>query len=118
MTPGQVRAAVIIRDGLRCVAPLVDSKATLCRDKWGELLTPRFHPNELEMDYVRNGARGDRHELVEDHVALCPGHHRGTGPTAGYVWATANRPSLRAYLVRVGRRGLVRGTDPDPGGSE
>ena len=50
------------------------------------------------MDYVRQGAIGARHELACDHVWLCPWHHRGTGPTAGVVWATSHRPQLRAYL--------------------
>jgi hypothetical protein len=50
------------------------------------------------MDYVRLGSHGKRHELVIDHVQVCPGHHRGTGPSAGYQWATSHRPLLRAYL--------------------
>jgi hypothetical protein len=34
---------------------------------------------------------------------LCPGHHRGTGPNAGFVWATSKkgRALLREYLARV-----------------
>ena len=52
-----------------------------------------------EMDYVRRGSRGARHVLACDHVWLCASHHRGTGATAGYVWATAHRDLLAAYLA-------------------
>jgi hypothetical protein len=51
-----------------------------------------------EMDYVRQGAIGKRHELACDHCWLCPGHHRGTGPTHGVCWATSHRALLREHL--------------------
>jgi len=84
-----------------CVAPKIDPHAGPCYDRWGKHL-PLAH-NELkwddgEMDYVRLEAIGPRHMLPEDHVWLCPGHHRGTGPSAGYQWATSHRREEREYL--------------------
>ena len=98
----QMRIEVLVRDG-GCVAPRIDPDAGPCYDEWGYVLTVRAHPsmNDLEADYVRHGATGARHVLAGDHVALCAGHHRGAGPTAGYVWATAHRADLRDYLNRV-----------------
>lgn len=52
------------------------------------------------MDYVRH-PKLRRHEDPEAHVILCPGHHRGTGPSAGRQWATANRGLLRRHLARL-----------------
>ena len=100
MTP-EVRAAVVLRDG-GCVAPRIDPRAGPCFDWLGRPLT---HPLVgIEVDYVNRGSRGGRHELAGDHVTLCPGHHRGTGPgTHGYIWATAHRAELRAYLEGVTR---------------
>ena len=102
MTVAAMRAAVLIRDG-GCVAPKLDPAAGPCYDRWGYLV---IHPlADVEADYVRHGARGPRHAFAGDHVTLCPGHHRGTGPQAGRVWATANRPLLRLYLSRVSGAG-------------
>ena len=53
------------------------------------------------MDYIRLGARGKHHELECDHVTMCPGHHRGTGPQGGKQWATSHRAELREYLDRL-----------------
>jgi len=94
------RAVVSGRD-VGCVARKVDPDAGPCYDRWGKVLPLAY--NELkwdqgEMDYVRLGAHGPRHALPEDHVWLCPGHHRGTGPSAGYVWATSHRREERDYL--------------------
>ena len=56
-------------------------------------------PADLELDYIRGrDAKGPRHLLAGDHVMLCAGHHRGTGPQRGVIWATAHREALRAYL--------------------
>jgi hypothetical protein len=100
---GDVRAAVFARDG-QCVASIIDSKAGPCYDQWGYILDPKMPLakawEELEMDYVRLDAVGKHHELPEDHVMVCPGHHRGTGPSAGYIWATSHRSEQRAYLDR------------------
>ena len=73
-----------------------------CHDRFG---TPRtiVLPNDLEMDFVRRGARGPRHTDPADHVMLCPGHHRGTGKMAGYQWSTAHRERMRVWLDN-GRR--------------
>lgn len=90
-----MRMVVILRDG-GCVALRLDPAAGPCYDQWGDPIThPLLH---LEADYVRRGATGGRHEKASDHAALCPGHHRGTGPNGGYVWATAHREEMRAYL--------------------
>jgi len=87
------REEVMRRDG-SCVAARLDANAGPCTDTWGRITeTPT-----LEADYVRHGAKGKRHELASDHVAVCPGHHRGAGATAGAVWATSHRAELRAYL--------------------
>lgn len=104
---GRMRWEVLTRDG-GCVAPRLDPRAGPCRDRWG--YEPKMlHLDELEADYVRLGAKGDRHELPEDHVAVCPGHHRGTGASGGYQWATAHREELRAYLDGLQQRGTNRG---------
>jgi hypothetical protein len=103
MSVAEMRAAVLARDAAEaggCVAPFLDPDAGPCYDKWGYPLWVRM---DLEADYVRTGHRGAHHELAGDHVALCAGHHRGTGPQGGRVWATANRALLRDYLSRVGR---------------
>ena len=93
-----LRRVVFNRDR-ECVAQRIDPKAGPCYDRWGGLLLPRDADfREGEMDYVRLDAHGARHELPEDHVWLCPGHHRGTGPSAGYQWATAHRADERRYL--------------------
>lgn len=96
----EVRDEVMRLDG-RCVAPLVDPEAGPCYDQWGEPLVARGTEG-LEADYVRHGAHGPRHALARDHVAVCPGHHRGTGPQGGRQWATAHRADLREYLERRG----------------
>lgn len=98
---GQVRQVVAARD-VGCVAPHLDPDCGPCRDRWGWPLAtaPSYLSlDQGEMDYVRLGAAGPRHALPGDHVWLCPGHHRGTGPTAGAIWATSHRPLLRAYLA-------------------
>lgn len=95
MTVGDVRQAVIFRDG-QCVAPVLDPKAGACYDRWGKILS--VGAPEFEMDYVRRGAQGNRHELVEDHVTGCAGHHRGSGPNGGAQWNTSHRELLREYL--------------------
>ena len=105
MTVGEMRMVVLLRDH-RCVAPLVDPDCGPCYDRWGEPLRPGMRLSDLEMDYVRHGATGARHELASDHVMLCPGHHRGTGPNAGgRQWATSHRPQLRRYLQGLARDG-------------
>lgn len=104
---GACRLEVYGRDQ-GCVARMVDPESGPCYDAWGVVIANGFVlPYDVgEMDYVRLGATGDRHQLPEDHVWLCPGHHRGTGPSRGYVWATANRRKERDYLDRV--NGVIR----------
>jgi hypothetical protein len=89
------RDEVVLRDEGCCVAAKWDNPK--CYDTWGKPIHPCDTPY-LEADYVRWGAVGGRHQFAQDHVLLCPGHHRGTGPNNGYVWATANRALLRDYL--------------------
>jgi hypothetical protein len=101
MTASEMRMAVFLRDGA-CLAPRLDPDAGPCRDKWGHRLhgaASYLSPEVGEADYVRRDALAARHVLPEDCVWLCPGHHRGTGATAGYVWATAHRDELVAYLA-------------------
>lgn len=99
MTVRETRWEVYSRDDGRCVAQLIDPFAGPCYDQWGNhIATTVVAFDDGEMDYVRLGAHGARHELAIDHIWLCPGHHRGTGPSAGYQWATAHRADARAYL--------------------
>jgi hypothetical protein len=98
MTTAELRDRVIRRDGFMCVAS-VFATAGPCYDRWGNILRDgRLSQEQLEMDYVRKGARGRHHELECDHVSLCAGHHRGAGPQGGKIWATSHRPILRNYL--------------------
>lgn len=94
-----VRISILRRDG-GCVAPVLDWDAGPCYDQWGEPM-PLFNPEDrgLEVDYVRLGARGPRHVLEQDHVTLCAGHHRGTGPNGGRMWGPGHRQVERDYLT-------------------
>lgn len=101
MKVGEMRYATLSRDNWECQARNIDPSAGECRDAWGTPFAefPAIKVLvDLEADYVRLGARGKRHELPEDHVILCPGHHRGTGNQAGYCWATSHRAEMRAWL--------------------
>lgn len=104
MNAGEARDAVIARDR-RCMAGPLDPRSGLCYDKWGREVFPWATMfNGLEVDRVRDRptmGKAPEHGDPDHMVALCPGHHRGTGPQNGYIWATANRPLLRAYLERV-----------------
>lgn len=93
------RTLVMLRDQ-GCVAPVLDPDAGPCYGKWGDPLDWPQRWDDLEADYIERGAHGPRHVLAKDHVALCPGHHRGMGPQAGRVWAkeAGRRDTLRAYL--------------------
>jgi len=101
MTVEDTRRAVFFRD-TGCVAQRLDPQAGPCYTRWGKQIEPhKVNWAEGEMDYVRLDAIGPRHTLPEDHVWLCPGHHRGTGPSAGYVWATSHRKEERDYLTAI-----------------
>lgn len=97
MSPSECRRIVIERDG-GCVAPLVDKDAGPCYDRWGMPLPPNPRTVHFEIDFIRHGKPFKRHEDPQVHVTLCAGHHRGTGPSHGWCWATSNRPLLRRYL--------------------
>lgn len=91
------RQEVVERD-MCCVAPVVDrAELNSCYDAMGQPMSA-CEREKCEADYVRFGAVGGRHQFARDHVLMCPGHHRGTGPQAGRQWATAHRQELRAYL--------------------
>lgn len=99
MTVEETRREVFGRNR-RCEAAIIDPDAGPCYNMWGHVITPgRVDWDTGEMDYVRLEAHGKRHELPEDHIWVCPGHHRGTGPSAGYQWATAHRREERDWLT-------------------
>lgn len=86
----------------RCEAALIDPDAGPCYSQWGYAIHPNRTVWEVgEMDYVRLESHGQRHELLLDHIWLCPGHHRGTGPSAGYQWATSHRRQQRDWLEEM-----------------
>ena len=94
----EVRDVVFLRNQ-RCEAGLIDPNAGPCYDRWGKhILSTKVGWNQGEMDYVRLDAHDDRHKDPKDHIWVCPGHHRGTGPSAGYQWATAHRREERDWL--------------------
>jgi hypothetical protein len=97
--PEAVRREVLARDGWHCVAPIVDPDgAGQCHDRYGRpgFRVPIAH---LECDHVGEGRTGKAAKSIAAKlVSLCPGHHRGVGEKAGYIWATAHRPELREYL--------------------
>lgn len=103
MTPTQqARADVLAADG-GCVATVVDRRAGACRDYQGDLVLGRMvDVRTLEVDRVRDDptmGKAPSHTDRARMVSLCPGHHRGVGAQAGYVWATAHRPDLRVYMA-------------------
>jgi hypothetical protein len=94
----EVRDAVYRRNQ-RCEAGLIDPNAGPCYDRWGaHIISTRVGWTQGEMDYVRLETHAGRHEDPRDHIWVCPGHHRGTGPSAGYQWATAHRREERDWL--------------------
>ena len=95
-TVGEMRARVFARDG-GCVAPLLDRLAGPCYDRWGRHIPADTLP-EMELDYVRLGATHAHHVDDLDHCCVCPGHHRGSGPSSGYQWSTSHRSTMRKYL--------------------
>lgn len=103
MTVEETRMTVATRD-VGCVAPKIDHNCGPCYDNWGHIMdnAPTLMPFEDgEIDYVRFRSVGPRHMLPEDHVWLCAGHHRGMGPSAGFVWATSRRGLERDYLDAI-----------------
>jgi hypothetical protein len=98
VTP-ELRDAVLIRDGFRCVALGLDPDHR-CQDKWGRPLAVRpngrMHPAHLTLDHVKDQPMmGKRAPSDMAHlVTLCWGAHLWTG------WATSHRPQLREYIAR------------------
>lgn len=89
----------VYRRDMGCIAPRVDPDAGPCYDAWGKPIRPEQADWSVgEMDYVRLESHGKHHELLIDHAWVCPGHHRGTGPSAGYQWATSHRRQMREWL--------------------
>lgn len=104
----RMRAAVIIRDG-GCMAPKLDPRgAGSCYDAWGDLLQ---HQMDVEIDYIEYGALAPRHVLAIDHVSLCAGHHRGTGPQGGRIWAKQSDIDLGDGRIGSRREQLRRFLD-------
>jgi hypothetical protein len=95
-TVEMMRTVVILRDG-GCIASRIDPEAGPCFDAWGKPLGSKW---DVEIDYIAPGAHGPHHVLARDHVSLCAGHHRGTGPQGGRVWSRQEgmRARLRAHL--------------------
>jgi hypothetical protein len=100
LTPASIRQAVLARDNFACVAPIEDPAGGQCHDRYGRpgYRVPIVH---LELDHVGEGRMGKAAPTEARFlVTLCPGHHRGVGEKAGYVWATCHRPLLRGYLAK------------------
>ena len=106
--PPEIREAVYLRDGYRCVAPTLDPECGPCRDFYGEAIT-RPGPmtaKELTFEHVTPGygRMGQRAKnRVEEGVTCCWGHHLGNGVTGqgGSIWATGNKHLTRAYLEEM-----------------
>jgi len=118
----EARAVVISRDG-GCVAPLLDPGAGRCHDRWGNEMPRRSRQSalDLEVDRIRDApamGKAPGHDDPSRMVALCPGHHRGVGPSGGVQWATSHRAEIREYLARHNGRSEERdGVHGDPLGS-
>ncbi len=95
VTP-ELRQAVLAMDGWRCVAPRLDPKAGICRNKWNSTIitSGRMPESALTLDHVKDQPMmGKRAPSDERHLATLCWHHHLDG------WATAHRPELRAYLA-------------------
>lgn len=106
VTP-EVRREVIRRDKRECMAPILDFNAGPCRDRWGQPISV-LREEHITLDHVkdkpkfgeiekRGPKRKNRYRAPSDPahlISLCWGHHLGG-------WATAHRPVIREYLVRV-----------------
>lgn len=107
--PAEVRRAVLIRDGHRCIAPQIDGRAGWCRDAFGNIITTwRSYdpgPQYLQMSHTKSEgelAMGKKADSDERHlVCLCPFHHTGT--QAGSNWEATHRDQIRRYLEDVYR---------------
>ena len=84
---------LVMRRDYGCVAPRLDPDAGPCSGMGGSLM--------LELDHVHDEPTAGRRAPSDPAhlVVLCAFHHRGS--KAGHVWATANRPLLRAYLKEM-----------------
>jgi hypothetical protein len=109
----EARDAVLRLDGYYCVALRLDPTAGACYDAWGRWFSG-YDPSgrRLEVDRVTDEPMlgSDSEDGIPAHldvrrmVTLCPSHHRGAGPTKGFVWATAHRDDIRRYLAERGSR--------------
>lgn len=110
--PEKVRAHVLRRDRFRCIAPVLDGLAGMCRDVWGNPITswPAWDrgPQYVQMSHTKDqGELAMSVKAVSDPahlVTLCPFHHTGT--TAGSNWEAVNRNRIRKWLDE--RYGSVR----------
>jgi len=83
-----LRRLVFVRDGWRCMAPVLDPNADACRDRWGSI-----EAKDLTVDHVKDAARlGVRAPSDTAHLVTLCHYHNGNG------WASAHRALERAYL--------------------
>jgi len=105
--PAFVRAAVLRRDGFRCIAPEIDGLAGWCRDTWGNPITqfPAYDrgPQFVTMSHTKDAdelAMGKKAPADSEHlVTLCPWHHQGT--QGGSNWEAVNRNKIRKWLAEM-----------------
>jgi hypothetical protein len=102
--PTEVRNEVLRRDGYRCIAPELDSRAGWCRDSWGHQIV-RWPPRDMGPQYLQMSHTKAEGELAmgkkapntpEYLVTLCPWHHTGTA--AGSNWEAVHRDQIRKFL--------------------
>lgn len=105
--PPKIRAAVLMRDGYRCIAPEIDGRAGWCRDAWGNPITqwPAYDrgPQYVQMSHTKDQgelAMGKKAPPDMAHlVTLCPFHHTGT--VAGSNWEAVHRNQIRKWLSEI-----------------
>ncbi len=98
-----LRRLVYARDS-GCIARKLQGDEVNETDAWGMTLERPLHFRDMEFDHVQEGygrMAAKAEDRAERGVSICSGHHRGTGNSAGFVWATANRPLLRTYLDSI-----------------
>lgn len=102
--PPEVRAAVLLRDNYRCIAPLIDGKVGWCLDTWGHQIT-RWPPYDRGPQYLTMSHTKEQGELAMSKkatptpwhlVTLCPFHHQGT--SGGSNWEAVHRNQIRKWL--------------------